>query len=386
METRKENNKTAEHNEHKHSETCGCGETHKNTAEAVFELTPDENRKKDKTNKNFSTGFLAGFFVMGLLAIGVINFTLGPTIKNGFVKNPITSEQAKVKAEAFINENLMPPGSKIVMKGIEEKNGLYKIIVSDGTSADVDTYMSKDGKMFFLKALDVEKIETDKKNASQSAPTAAPNTNLVKNDKPEVELFVMSHCPYGTQIEKGILPAVAALGSKIKFDVKFTDYAMHGDKELAEELNQYCIKKNEPTKYNNYLKCFVESASGDSAACITKAGINKTNLNSCVAATDKQFKITANAADKSTWKGNFPTFNIYKEDNAKYGVQGSPTLVINGATVNSGRDSASLLKTICSAFSNPPKECSTSLSTAVPSSGFGTGATASTGSASCGSN
>jgi hypothetical protein len=66
-------------------------------------------------------------------------------------------------------------------------------------------------------------------------------------------------------------------------------------------------------------------------------------------------------------------FYAQKADNDKYGVQGSPTLVINGAQISSGRDSAGLLKTICSAFNTAPSECQKQLSSASPSAGFGEG-------------
>lgn len=371
METKKENQKVAKR------------ETHKKTDEAAFEPAPEKKEKKCCNGKNFPLGFLAGFFIMGLLAVGMVYAKISPLIKKEAIKNPVTIEQAKIKAETFINENLMQPGTKITIKEAEEKNGLYKIAVNNGGTADIDTYISTDGKIFFPQAIDIEKLENDKKNAAQTDPSAAPKTELVKSDKPQVELFVMSHCPYGTQIEKGILPVADTLGNKINLDIKFTDYAMHGEKELQEELSQYCIKTNEPAKFNSYLKCFIESAAGDSAGCLAKANINKTKLTTCVAATDKKFKVTANFADKTTWKGNFPAFDIYKEDNAKYGVGGSPTLVINGVTINSERDSASLLKTICSAFNAPPKECDTALSTAAPAPGFGTGASASNANATC---
>ncbi|MBU3941884.1 MAG: hypothetical protein KKF74_03150, partial [Nanoarchaeota archaeon] len=49
---------------------------------------------------------------------------------------------------------------------------------------------------------------------------------MPKKDKPEVELFVMSHCPYGTQIEKGMLPVARLLGDKIDFNIRFCSYAM----------------------------------------------------------------------------------------------------------------------------------------------------------------
>ncbi|MEK7067510.1 MAG: hypothetical protein AAB956_00760, partial [Patescibacteria group bacterium] len=71
-------------------------------------------------------------------------------------------------------------------------------------------------------------------------------------------------------------------------------------------------------------------------------------------------------------------FDIYQADNAKYGIQGSPSLVINGVSVQAARDPQSLLTLICSGFNNPPSECQQELSASAPSPGFGEG----TGSAS----
>ena len=79
-----------------------------------------------------------------------------------------------------------------------------------------------------------------------------------KSDKPNVELFVMSHCPFGTQAEKGIIPVVNLLKNKINFSVKFVDYSMHGKSEIDENTLQYCIQKEESKKYIPYLTCFLE--------------------------------------------------------------------------------------------------------------------------------
>jgi hypothetical protein len=68
---------------------------------------------------------------------------------------------------------------------------------------------------------------------------------------------------------------------------------------------------------------------------------------------------------------------LYQADEAKasqLGVTGSPTLVVNGVEVQSGRDPASLLTTICSAFNTPPAECQQQLSSTTPSAGFGSAA------------
>jgi protein-disulfide isomerase len=214
-------------------------------------------------------------------------------------------------------------------------------------------------------------------NSGDQQQTAT--ANITKNDKPKVELFVMSYCPYGTQIEKGIIPAVQALGNKIDFNLKFVDYAMHGQQELNENLKEYCIDKNQKDKLLPYLTCFLKSS--DSAACLKSAGVNQSKLDSCVKSADKEFKVTEQFTSKENWNGSYPPFDVHKADNTKYGVQGSPTLVINGTSAESARDSASLLKTICSAFNNQPDVCSTAkLSSASPSAGFGEGTEASSGS------
>lgn len=295
----------------------------------------------------------------------------------------LSAEEAKAKAVDFINKNLVQPGTTVTIDNVTEENGLYKLSVKLSSGQTVDSYITKDGTKFFTQALDIAQIEKENQNTNQNANQTQP-TEIPKNDKPVVELFVMSHCPYGTQIEKGILPVVQALGNKIDFEVKFCDYAMHGQKELTEELRQVCIKQVASDSYLNYLNCFLKA--GDGEGCVKETKIDSAKLNSCVSNIDNKYNVTKYSTDHSKWvSGQYPPFDVYKADNEKYGVQGSPTLIINGVESQSGRDSASLLKTVCSAFTNAPSECSAKLSSDTPAPGFGSGTTSSGASASCGS-
>ena len=323
-----------------------------------------------------------------LLGLALTLVFAGCSLKNQAVK--ISPEEAMAKGQSFINENLMPEGSEVTVLEAVEDSGLYKLKVklpATQGEQEVDSYMTLDGKTFFTQGLKIDEIEQEKQDAQNGtqaeAPKASAPTNLDKSDKPVVELFVMSHCPYGTQIEKGILPAVEALGDKIDFELKFCDYAMHGQKELDEELNQYCVQQQGSNKFNVYLKCFLED--GNTSNCLREANIDQTQLNTCIKNTDEQYKVSSNYGDKSTWKGSYPTFNIFKADTDKYGVKGSPTLVINGKQISSGRDSASLLNTICAAFNEKPQECNASLSSDTPSPGFGYGTASGGSAAECGS-
>jgi len=192
---------------------------------------------------------------------------------------------------------------------------------------------------------------------------------MEKREKPSVDMFVMSHCPYGTQIEKGMIPVMKLLKDKADIKVRFCSYAMHGKKELDEQLGQYCIQKKYSAKLVPYLECFLEADEG--AKCLKKAGIPADGLLACVKEADKRFAVTKGFNDRSTWTGNFPGFNVDKELTDKYGVQGSPTLVVNGVQAESGRSPADLLAAVCRGFKNPPKECEKQLNNKAPSPGFG---------------
>lgn len=322
---------------------------------------------KEKLLKNKSNVIFVAVFA--LLVLGSFAYSYQ---KNGIKKNETA---IKEKTEKFIKENLVQAGTELKIADFQKEGDLYKMTVSVGTQ-DIVAYVTKDGKKFFPQVVDLDKKNETAEASNKAKPVAEASQ---KKDVPEVELFVMSYCPYGVQAEKGILPVVKKLGSKVDFKIKFVGYTMHGKKEVDENVNQYCIQKEEPAKFANYLECFAKDS--DSAKCATSAKINTSKINACVAAADKEFKIT----ETSNGGGQTPKFNINKKENDSYGVQGSPTLVVNGTVIDSGRDSDSFMKAICSGFTNKPEECNASISAVAPAPGFGDGkATAAAPAASCG--
>ena len=295
-------------------------------------------------------------------------------------------DEIKVKAVDFINKNLVAKGNEVSMKEVVREGDLYKVVVNMANGQEVISYMSLDGMKFFPQALDVAQIEkqTAEQTAKSDASSAKEEAKVTKSKKPTVEAFVMSYCPYGTQIEKGLIPVFELLGNKIDASVKFCDYAMHGKKEIDENLIQYCMQKEEPQKYYSYIKCFL-AGENLGEKCLTDNKVDKAKIDSCVKDADAKYKITEKFNDKSTWSnGQFPLFEVQKAENDKYGVQGSPTLVINGTTVSASRDSASLLKLVCSACETQPDECKKTLSSDQPAPGFGTGTSNNSTSAGCG--
>lgn len=305
-------------------------------------------------------GMIAGVVVLLLLIAGSYGY------KTYRQKVDVGSDVIKTKVEKFLSENV-PATAKTGIKDITKEGDLYKLTVTVN-GQEIPVYVTRDGKKLIQAqgVLDLDQAPAaDAANSQAQAPEKTEAEQ--KTDVPTVDLFVMSYCPYGLQMEKGILPAIEALGNKIKFNLKFVSYTLHGPKEVTENVNQYCVQKTQPAKLDNYLKCFWKDSTGTSDACMKSIGINTAQIASCVADTNKQFNPTEKA------------FDINKDENVKFGVQGSPTLVINGTTVSSGRDSASVLKAICTGFANQPKECSTKLSSTSPTAGFDDQAAAAAG-------
>ncbi|MFN8357668.1 MAG: T9SS type A sorting domain-containing protein [Spirosomataceae bacterium] len=84
---------------------------------------------------------------------------------------------------------------------------------------------------------------------------------LQTQSKVNLELFVMSQCPYGVMAEEAIIPLVKEFGNQIDFRIQYIVQpnqkggfkSLHGDAELNENLRQLIIAKHFPEKWLDYL-------------------------------------------------------------------------------------------------------------------------------------
>lgn len=359
-----------EHKEHEHKDH----EHHEHEAHKHIYM---EHKQHEKHESYKMAAWILGGVCVLLLAGLIISLAVKG---NGGSAATTSPDTAKANIEKYLEA--IAPGEASV-DSITDMGGLYSVKLTVA-GRQYDSYASKDGKLLFPQGIDV----TVPVDTGTDTTTPTP-TNVPKNDKPVVELFVMSHCPYGTQAEKGILPAVRTLGDKIDFKIRFVYYAMHGETEVKEQLTQYCIQSEQSDKYLKYLACFLNSSDSGSAStsnnCLTQASIDKTKLEKCKTAADTEFNVMANFNDQSTWlNGRFPKVDFDAALNTKYNIGGSPTLIINGVESSAGRDSASYLAGICAAFNNAPAECATQLSSTSPGPGFGYDSTGAATAAGCG--
>ena len=181
--------------------------------------------------------------------------------------------------------------------------------------------------------------------------TAAPSLYTgAKQDSVTFDLYVMSQCPYGTQMQKALIPVVELFDGNDKLTVnnKFVYYTMHGESEVAGNLAEYCVAENYPEKEWDFIRCYIEN-SGDNSKCLADLQIDETEINTCSEETKTEFGIAGTA------------FPIYQDENEQYGVQGSPTLVFMGKKLTINRDPEIIKEFVCDILAEPPAECSTVL-------------------------
>ncbi len=257
---------------------------------------------------------------------------------------------------------------------IDTAYGEIKIADADEDSMDLDFNHPLAGKDLTFTVKVVEVTEGTEGTPTENLPAGdvCGQLGIPKSDRPNVEIFIMSYCPYGLQMQKAALPAMELLGEKADFTVKWVSYVMHGLKEIEENNNQYCIQNEYPDKYIDYAKCF--TVSDDSDGCMSQNGIDKAVVDACIAEAEAEFKTMELYDDKSTWNsGSYPQYNVHLPENQMYGVRGSPTTVINGKVVSVSRSPEDVKTAVCCAFNVMPAECSQTLSTAPASPGIGGG-------------
>lgn len=332
---------------------------------------------------------LVGVAVIAIIITGVLIYTSNnhgfsfPTLF-GMSDNQV----AKTVVDYINNNQLASTPASLV--SVSEASGLVKIKIKIGTS-QFDSYATKDGKLLFPQAFDMTAKKTTaaasqnttaNANSAQTATQAA--ASIKKNSKPLLEAYVVSSCPFGLQMQRAIVDAVKnipALASDvvIRYIGSISNgviSSMHGPEEAQENLRQICIRDEQPAKYWNYISCYMQKTTatatsgmplGDSPSCQASTGVDTAKLAACVADPSRGLADAQKDFDLNT----------------KYNIQGSPTLILNGAQVDEtafgGRSSDGVKSVVCAAFTAKPSFCSTKLNTTEAATSFslayaGTGA------------
>lgn len=297
--------------------------------------------------------YIAGIIILIIIAgIGIYaKKTNYNTFKKWFVKN-ITQEEAKAKIEKLIGED----NAGVKVKAVAEESGLYKITIGIEGQPDQYAFVTKDGTKFIQQAIsfaEIEKQQEDQKKAEEEA--ARP---IEKTDKPQVDLFVMSFCPYGNKAEDTILPVYNLLKNKVDFNFHYIVnssgdeiQSLHGEKEVIQDKIEVCVLKDYgKDRWMNFV-AYVNKNCGSDGAC-WEAGAKILKIDAV------KIKTCVDADGVALLKKD-------EQISSEAGAKGSPTMKINGVSskvVYQYGNSEAYKQAICDAFSKVPAECGKKLS------------------------
>ncbi len=286
------------------------------------------------------------------------------------IPGALSPEDASEKAINFINAVALNGQTVASLSEITEESGLYKISINI-ENEEYMFYISKDGKILFPQGTEIPE-EIPASNTSEGLE----ESEFLKTDIPQIQLFVMSFCSYGNQAEELMIPVAELLKDKADIElhyVIYSDYAnslraqgydapaedycfsqdekycsMHGIQELNQDIRELCVQKYQKDKLWDFIKAINNDCNyQDVDSCwentAKKLGMNTTEIKTCQK--NESLSILAQEA----------------ELNKKYGVNGSPQLIINEVEYTGARTSEAYKEGICSAFTSAPKECSQSL-------------------------
>ena len=200
-------------------------------------------KKKDILNSCRKNPWIVSTIVLAIIAIILIV--------------PFFGLGGNVVSEKDVGQKLLDLYSSqgvtgLTLDSVKEVSGVYQVNFKY-QGAVVPVYITKDASL--VGSLTAFPVSNG--TASASTTNTASAAQIPKSDKPKLELFVMAYCPYGTQAEKGFIPFIEAFSKKVDAKIRFVHYTMHGDKEVAEENTQVCIREEQPTKYLSYLREFL---------------------------------------------------------------------------------------------------------------------------------
>ncbi|MFA5071569.1 MAG: thioredoxin domain-containing protein [Candidatus Pacearchaeota archaeon] len=292
----------------------------------------EHSHKKNLTNKIRENPWMLATILLAILCLILLVFAF----TGNFTGNSISAQAAGEYLVNFYSDKGIS-GLELENVGVE---GEFYAINASYQGETIPFYVTKTGYFVGNSLISI-------------VPVQASTTEVSKSDKPTAELYIWSYCPYGVTALAPFADVAKLLGSFADFKV-YLYYAGHGDFEEQQNKIQACIQESEPEKYWDYAKTFASDiytkCSGDKAcdlkestALMKTLGIDSAKVLSCVNTDgEKLLEEHSQAAQDA-------------------GVQGSPTLIINGAQASVARTAEAYKGAVCSAFNDVPSVCSQTL-------------------------
>ncbi len=254
------------------------------------------------------------------------------------------------------------PGGNLYAVDVNTGKKKWDFDVKGGLTSDpvvsggVVYFGAKDGSLFALDAATGREKWNFKSKAKKAKPRKQVKVEAAEqtvSDRAKVEFFIMSQCPFGTQVEAGIAPVLKKIGGDVDFTLDFIGKiqgdkltSLHKEPEVKGDMVQICAVKHAPDNYRymDMIECMnknYRAIPGNWKECADSTGMPVEKIRECY----------EGGEGKELLKASF------KKAQAKR-ASGSPTIYIGGQLYRGGRTEKAFTRAICNAYSkDKPKLC-----------------------------
>jgi len=304
--------------------------------------------------------------------------------------NLLSPQEAAEKAINYINQYLLEEGVIASLIEVVEDNGLYKFKLKV-LEKEHSSYVTKDGKLLFIGGFDMDQnLETLQPETSVEQPEKLTCEDIKKTERPLLEAFVVSECPFGIQMQRILNEIVKNIPSLVNnIEIKYMGSvqgdkitSMHGDKEAQENLRQICLREEQLDKYWSYIDCHIKK--GDVENCLVAINVDMNKLNTCINDNSKGLKYAREDFTVQDKYNDTPECKKCMKNPPPTGcsnqcsVTGSPALILNDqgqpegvSEFNFGGRTAEAVKTLlCCGFKTESDICFQKLAETSAATGF----------------
>jgi len=175
-----------------------------------------------------------------------------------------------------------------------------------------------------------------------------PHQNIGK--KAKLDFYVMSQCPYGTQVEDAINPVIQEMGEYIDLNINYiasekndgTLNSLHGQPEVDEDIRQLCVSKYFPKNSLDFIVCQnkdIKNAKKNAKECAKNNNISFDKIETCFKEEGKTLLSDSSKISK------------------KIEASASPTIYLNDKLYLGKRDTDTFKRFICQAINKEAKPC-----------------------------
>lgn len=261
--------------------------------------------------------------IAGLIVGVIIGYSLANTTKSPQISQPPQTASPDDVAKStieYINQNLLKPGMECKLVNIISLNqNLYKLdlkIYQGNTSlTQTSVYVTKDGNYLILRLINMNEslVERVEVSADDDPWKGKEGANVV------VIEFSDYSCPYCAKLELEILPKLLEkYQDKVKF--VFRDFPVHGNTSIKAAEAANCA--NEQGKYWEYHELLFEKRmewyqnTSKFVDYAVELGLNVTEFKECLYSDKYRDEVL-----------------LDREDGIKAGVEGTPTIFVNGIKI-----------------------------------------------------